>query len=207
VTGPRTIAIRFDSCDVHMPQRNPKLCLSGRIATEFDMRDQRLDRGSRRAGGTLLARLSPSALAHWPAVAKQMSDAGVLGNVDEESLVRYCEAFAKWCTAGDQLATMLIQLALTASRRTQAQVDVSQNTPPPTPATETRPESVRRAPNAIMRRAEVEMQTGLSRSTIYQRIKAGTFPAPVHLGERSVGWRVSDIEAFLSSPTDYRPLA
>ncbi|WP_250483047.1 AlpA family transcriptional regulator [Caballeronia sp. GaOx3] len=54
-----------------------------------------------------------------------------------------------------------------------------------------------------MRRAEVESATGLSRSTIYQRIKAGTFPKPVHLGARSVGWRVADIDAFLSSPADY----
>lgn len=44
--------------------------------------------------------LSPSALAHWPAVARQMSDSGVLGAVDEESLVLYREAFAKWCSAG-----------------------------------------------------------------------------------------------------------
>ncbi|MEI5997211.1 AlpA family phage regulatory protein [Paraburkholderia bengalensis] len=64
--------------------------------------------------------------------------------------------------------------------------------------------STRRAPNAIMRRTEVESETGLSRSTIYQRVKAGTFPAPVKLGERSVGWRVADVEAFLSSPAEYR---
>ncbi|CAN7464618.1 helix-turn-helix transcriptional regulator [Paraburkholderia hospita] len=62
---------------------------------------------------------------------------------------------------------------------------------------------MRRAPNAIIRRAEVESETGLSRSTIYQRIKAGTFPPPVHLGVRSVGWRVADIEAFLVSPANY----
>ncbi|MCE4543273.1 AlpA family transcriptional regulator [Caballeronia sp. PC1] len=55
-----------------------------------------------------------------------------------------------------------------------------------------------------MRRAEIESETGLSRSTIHQRIKAGTFPKPVHLGARSVGWRVADIDAFLSAPADYR---
>ncbi|MEM5387903.1 AlpA family phage regulatory protein [Paraburkholderia phymatum] len=55
-----------------------------------------------------------------------------------------------------------------------------------------------------MRRSEVERETGLSRSTIYQRIKAGTFPEPVHLGARSVGWRVADIEAFLASPAGYQ---
>jgi predicted DNA-binding transcriptional regulator AlpA len=99
---------------------------------------------------------------------------------------------------------MLLDQGLTASGRMQAQADVSQSAALSVPATEAKPEPVRRAPNAIMRRGEVERETGLSRSTIYQRIKAGTFPAPVHLGARSVGWRVSDIEAFLSSPTDYK---
>jgi predicted DNA-binding transcriptional regulator AlpA len=167
------------------------------------MREHQNGRSTRPAVGNFLSRLSPSALAHWPAVAKQMSDAGVLGSVDEEALVRYCEAFAKWCAAGDQLATLLLELGLAASRRSLTQADVSQNVSQPATATEAKPEPIRRAPNAIMRRREVESVTGLSRSTIYQRITAGTFPAPVHLGARSVGWRVSDIDAFLSSPTDF----
>ncbi|RZF31218.1 AlpA family phage regulatory protein [Paraburkholderia sp. UYCP14C] len=58
-----------------------------------------------------------------------------------------------------------------------------------------------------MRCAEVESETGLSHSTIYQRVKAGTFPAPVKLGVRSVGWRVGDIEAFLSAPAEYRAVS
>ncbi|CAG9269352.1 helix-turn-helix transcriptional regulator [Paraburkholderia caribensis] len=56
----------------------------------------------------------------------------------------------------------------------------------------------------ILRRREVESLTGLSRSTIYARIKAGTFPPPVALGPRSVGWRLADIKAFLLAPADYR---
>ncbi|WP_429584041.1 helix-turn-helix transcriptional regulator [Paraburkholderia youngii] len=55
-----------------------------------------------------------------------------------------------------------------------------------------------------MRRAEVERETGLSRSTIYQRMKAGTFPPSVRLGAGAVGWRAADIDAFLGSPADYR---
>ncbi|MDH6150490.1 MULTISPECIES: AlpA family phage regulatory protein [Paraburkholderia] len=60
---------------------------------------------------------------------------------------------------------------------------------------------------AIMRRKQVERETGLSRSTIYQRIKDGTFPSPVPLGppgSRSVGWRAGDIDRFLSDPAGYR---
>ena len=61
-----------------------------------------------------------------------------------------------------------------------------------------------RMPMAILRRKQVEREVGLSRSSIYQRIKDGTFPAPVKLGLRAVGWRVADIDRFLEDPTGYR---
>ncbi len=60
-----------------------------------------------------------------------------------------------------------------------------------------------RIAGAILRRNQVEQAVGLSRSTIYQRIQDGTFPQPVSLGGRSVGWRVSDIELFLVDPAGY----
>ncbi|WP_420852567.1 AlpA family phage regulatory protein [Paraburkholderia terrae] len=137
-------------------------------------------------------------------MAKQLSDAGVLEFIDGELLARYCEAFAQWCAASDRLATMLVDLGLMAGRRAYAPAEPLLKAPPPAATAETKPEPVRRPPNAIMRRPEVENETGLSRSTIYQRIKAGTFPAPVQLGARSVGWRIADIEAFLSSPASYQ---
>ncbi|WP_350030014.1 MULTISPECIES: AlpA family phage regulatory protein [unclassified Caballeronia] len=59
-------------------------------------------------------------------------------------------------------------------------------------------------PQAILRRKRVEELTGLSRSTIYARINKKTFPAPIDLGPRSVGWRIGDIEAFLIAPSTYR---
>ena len=42
--------------------------------------------------------------------------------------------------------------------------------------------------NSILRLPEVKSLTGLSRSTIYLRIKKGTFPPPISLGARAVGW-------------------
>jgi prophage regulatory protein len=51
----------------------------------------------------------------------------------------------------------------------------------------------------ILRRKQVEARIGLSRSTIYERIKAGTFPSPISLGAKSVGWLESEIDAWLSS--------
>lgn len=56
----------------------------------------------------------------------------------------------------------------------------------------------------ILRRRQVEAATGLSRSSIYQRIKERTFPAAVQLGPRAVGWRAGDIEAFLANPAGYK---
>jgi prophage regulatory protein len=51
----------------------------------------------------------------------------------------------------------------------------------------------------ILRRRQVEARTGLSRSTIYDRIKAGTFPAPISLGEKAVGWIEAEIDAWLNA--------
>jgi prophage regulatory protein len=56
--------------------------------------------------------------------------------------------------------------------------------------------------NIILRLPAVKARTGLSRSTIYLRIAAGTFPAPVSLGARAVGWIESEIDAWLSTMVD-----
>lgn len=41
--------------------------------------------------------------------------------------------------------------------------------------------------------------TGKSRSSLYRDVAAGTFPAPVKIGQRSVAWRSTDIESWLAS--------
>lgn len=51
----------------------------------------------------------------------------------------------------------------------------------------------------ILRLPGVKARTGLSRSTIYLRIKDGSFPTPVSLGPRAVGWPESEIEDWLSN--------
>ena len=50
---------------------------------------------------------------------------------------------------------------------------------------------------AILRLPDVKSRTGLSRSTIYLRIKEGKFPYPINLGSRAVGWIESDIDDWL----------
>lgn len=63
----------------------------------------------------------------------------------------------------------------------------------------------------ILRRKQVEARTGLSRSTIYSRLKPNpkrpgdfdpTFPKPVTLGAKSVGWVESEVEAWLSAQVE-----
>jgi prophage regulatory protein len=54
-------------------------------------------------------------------------------------------------------------------------------------------------PNVILRLPAVKARTGLSRSTIYLRVSEGSFPKPVSLGARAIGWIDSEIEAWIAS--------
>lgn len=54
----------------------------------------------------------------------------------------------------------------------------------------------------ILRRKQVEARTGLSRSTIYLRIKEGSFPPPVNLGARAVGWLEAEVDAWLTAKVE-----
>lgn len=49
----------------------------------------------------------------------------------------------------------------------------------------------------ILRRKQVEARIGLSRSSIYDAVNAGTFPKPINLGRQSVGWIEAEIDQWL----------
>jgi prophage regulatory protein len=51
--------------------------------------------------------------------------------------------------------------------------------------------------HTILRLPAVKTSTGLSRSTIYLRVSQGTFPKPVSLGGRAVGWLSDEIQEWL----------
>ena len=51
----------------------------------------------------------------------------------------------------------------------------------------------------ILRLALVKQRTGMSRSSIYNGIKQGTFPAQISLGPRAVGWLESSIDDWIQS--------
>lgn len=50
----------------------------------------------------------------------------------------------------------------------------------------------------ILRLPTVKARTGLSRSTIYLRVAEGSFPAPVSLGGRAVGWIEAEVNDWLT---------
>lgn len=49
----------------------------------------------------------------------------------------------------------------------------------------------------IIRLKEVMDLTGLARSTIYKYMSEGTFPKPVNLGERCVGWLEAEVQEWI----------
>lgn len=49
----------------------------------------------------------------------------------------------------------------------------------------------------ILRLRDVMEKTGLARSTVYKYIEAGTFPKPIDLGGRSVGWVDEEINDWI----------
>jgi len=58
---------------------------------------------------------------------------------------------------------------------------------------------------AILRFHQVKTRTGLGRTSIYAGVKAGTFPAPVSLGTRAVGWLDSAITEWINQRTPKVP--
>ncbi len=52
--------------------------------------------------------------------------------------------------------------------------------------------------HTILRLPAVKASTGLSRSTIYLRVSEGTFPKPVSLGGRAVGWLEEEVQSWLA---------
>lgn len=59
-------------------------------------------------------------------------------------------------------------------------------------------------PDRFLRVRVVLERTGLSKTTLYRKVRAGTFPRQVQLSERCTGWRESAIREWEANPSDYR---
>ena len=62
-------------------------------------------------------------------------------------------------------------------------------------------------PDRIIRLKTVIHRTGLSRSTIYRKIKEGTFPCQIPISVNGAGWSEAEINRWVANPPYYRPLS
>jgi len=59
----------------------------------------------------------------------------------------------------------------------------------------------------IVRLQTVLARTGLSRSTLYRKIREGSFPRQVRISIHGAGWRESAINRWIADPVGFRPEA
>ena len=59
---------------------------------------------------------------------------------------------------------------------------------------------------ALLRRWDVEIRTGLSRTTLTRLMLTGEFPRPVVIAKRAVAWHSRDVDAWIANLTS-RPEA
>lgn len=59
-------------------------------------------------------------------------------------------------------------------------------------------------PLRILRFPDVVQKTGISRTAVYEKIRSGEFPAPVNLGERTVGFVEGEVDSYLTRLMDRR---
>ena len=59
-------------------------------------------------------------------------------------------------------------------------------------------------PDRILRLRAVLARTGLSRSTVYRKIREGTFPRQIQISAHGAGWRESAITRWIANPVAYR---
>ena len=53
--------------------------------------------------------------------------------------------------------------------------------------------------NRILRLPEVISRVGLKRASIYLHMNKGSFPKPINLGPRAVGWLEGDIDGWVAA--------
>ena len=58
-------------------------------------------------------------------------------------------------------------------------------------------------PDRVIRLKTVVNLTGLSRSTVYRKIKMGTFPSQFKISDQCSGWHESDVLTWVANPKFY----
>ena len=55
------------------------------------------------------------------------------------------------------------------------------------------------ATNRVLRAREVQVRIGCGNSKFYQLLSTGDFPPGIRIGNRSVGWRESQVEDWIAA--------
>jgi len=58
-------------------------------------------------------------------------------------------------------------------------------------------------PDRIIRIKAVMDRTGLRRTTLYRKMRNGTFPSQIRISTRCAGWRESAVNAWMKNPKFY----
>jgi prophage regulatory protein len=56
-----------------------------------------------------------------------------------------------------------------------------------------------KSPPKLLSYSEVEDLTSLSRVTIWRKVREGSFPRPLRIGQNRVAWRSEDLIAWISA--------
>jgi prophage regulatory protein len=64
-----------------------------------------------------------------------------------------------------------------------------------------------RLKDVVLKLSATSKITGLPASTLYRKVAAGEFPAPVKLGEAASGWLLSEVEAWIDARREERDAA
>lgn len=67
-------------------------------------------------------------------------------------------------------------------------------------------QTIKRAPDRLLRLPEVERLTGLRRSTIYEQMRRGIFPRSVKAGQRSAAWPESAVQSWIAERMNERTI-
>ena len=57
----------------------------------------------------------------------------------------------------------------------------------------------------VLRFPQVRERTGLSRSTVYRRIRCAKFPVPLDLGNGRLGWLEQEVDEWVAARPRYVP--
>jgi len=73
-------------------------------------------------------------------------------------------------------------------------------------AAEPAPTQARAYRERLLRIDDVCFFTGLGRSTVYAKVKAGNFPGPVQLHGACVAWRETEVDAWIATRPAAQPV-